>query len=94
VKEDTSRPWTPDVHSRLAKLFVDSFKAVTGAPKPVGFTQGSIETGEFAALRYDFEMVALAPSIPKAHCIGEFVDINECIVWKKVIFDVLTKLVD
>jgi hypothetical protein len=94
MKESTNGPWTANVHSRLAKLFVESFKAATGVPKPVGFTHGSIEPGEFVVLGYDFEMVAPAPSVPKAHVIGEFADIDECIVWRKVIFDVLPKFVD
>jgi hypothetical protein len=38
----TAKSLQRDVHSRLAKLFVESFKAATGVPKLVGFTQGSI----------------------------------------------------
>jgi hypothetical protein len=67
---------------------------VTEVPKPVGLRQGSIETGEFAALRYDFEMVTQALSVPKARGIAEFVDIDTGIMWRKVVFDALPKFVD
>lgn len=88
----SGNPWTPNVSSRLAGLFENSFEKVTGERKKFGITQVTIEPPEFLALGYEIDMVALSPSVPKAHAIGEYFDIREAIIWRNVVFDVLSKL--
>jgi hypothetical protein len=80
------------VGSRLAGLFADAFEQLTGERTKFGITQVTIEPPEFLALGYDIDMVALSPSVPKAHTIGEYFDIGEAITWRNVVFDVLSKL--
>jgi dipeptidase D len=92
-KRHAGAPWPPKLNSGLARLVKDSFEAITGVRKQLGFTQVTIEPSEFLALGYDMDMVSVCPSVPKAHTIGEFVDIDECVVWRKVILDVLPKLI-
>jgi dipeptidase D len=89
---DSGAPWTPNLSSRLAKLFADSFEQITGERKKLGITQVTIEPPEFLRLGYVIDMVAVSQSVPKAHNIGEYFDINEAITWRNVVFDVLSKL--
>ena len=50
---------------------------------------------DFINLGYDdADIVAICTNIPLAHCIGEYIDINESIVYKDIIIKALEKLVD
>jgi dipeptidase D len=85
-------PWVPNVHSRLARLMVETYEEVHGVRKSLGLLPCTIETAAFVQLGYDAEMVAVSPSVPMAHRIGEFVDLEECLAWKEVIVRLLGKL--
>jgi dipeptidase D len=85
-------PWVPNVHSRLARLMVETYEEIHGVKKALGLLPCTIETAAFVQLGYDAEMVAISPSVPMAHHIGEFVDLAECVAWKSVILRLLGKL--
>jgi dipeptidase D len=85
-------PWAPNENSPFANLVQNSFEAVTGQRKPFGLIPATVEVGQFLALGYDVDAVGICPSVPKAHCVGEYVSIDEIIEWREVIFHVLPKV--
>lgn len=85
-------PWTPDVTSKLAAMMAESFKEVNGIEKPLGLVQVTIEPAEFTKLGYTADMISICPSIPKAHTVGEYVDLGECARWRNAIYHTLAKL--
>jgi dipeptidase D len=87
-------PWVPNVESRLAAMMVESYERVNGVKKGIGLLPSTIETSAFVKLGYEEEMVAICPSVPLAHRIGEFVDLEECLAWRDAAFDLLARLVD
>ena len=47
----------------------------------------------FLSLGYlDADIVAICSNIPLAHCIGEYLDINESIIYRNIIMKTLEKL--
>ena len=85
-------PWTPNLDSVLAKLMSESFEAVTGVKKPLGLVQVTIEPAEFTEIGYEADMISVCPSIPKAHTIGEFVNVTETRQWRDAIYHLLKRL--
>ena len=60
-----------------------------------GLIQVTIECPVFLQLGYtDADIVSVCPSIPLAHCIGEYMDVNEAIRFKNIIIKTLGKLTE
>lgn len=87
-------PWAPNLDSVLAKRMAESFEAVNGIKKPFGLVQVTIEPAEFTKLGYEADMISICPSIPKAHTIGEFMNLTEARQWRDAIYDLLKRLID
>ena len=73
-------------------MMVDAASEVFGKQMKKGLIQVTIEPAEFQWLGYDGEMVSVCPSIPLAHCIGEWMGIEEAMKWREIILKVIAKL--
>ena len=90
-----ARPWPAKPNSKLAEIMGEVAKNNYGLNLEQGVTQVTIECPIFINLGYDdADIVAICTNIPLAHCIGEYIDINESIVYKDIIIKALEKLVD
>ena len=85
-------PWSPR-ESKVAKIVQETAKGIIG-DMPLGILQVTVEPAEFLFLGYDADMVSICPSLPKAHCIGEWMDIDEANRWRDVILKVLPQLTE
>ncbi|OHT12229.1 Clan MH, family M20, peptidase T-like metallopeptidase [Tritrichomonas foetus] len=85
--------WEPKTKSNFAKIVQNVYKEKTGNDIQLGLLQVGVEPSMFNHLGYtDTEKVAICPSIPLAHAVGEWMDIEEAIKWRDVIHLTLTKL--
>jgi len=92
---DAGTPWEPKLGSELASKMIKSFENQNSILLEEGLLHVTIEPAQFKQLGYtDAEMIAVCPSIPKAHCIGEFMDINEAIRWRNAIIHLLSQVSD
>ena len=90
-----ARPWPAKPKSKLAEIMGEIAKNNYGLNLEQGVTQVTIECLVFINLGYDdADIVAICTNIPLAHCIGEYIDINESIIYKDIIIKTLEKLID
>ena len=90
-----SRPWPPNEKSVLAKIIGDIAKENYNLDLKPGLVQVTIECPIFLSLGYDdADIVSMCSSIPLAHCIGEYLDIHESIIFRDIIIKSLGKLTE
>ena len=87
-----ARPWPFKPGSKLAKIMSEIAKTNYNLNLEQGLTQVTIECPTFLTLGYDADIVAICSNIPLAHCIGEYLDINESIIYRDIIIKTLEKL--
>ena len=88
-----SRPWPPKENSELAKIMGNIAKEDYNLDLKPGLVQVTIECPVFLSLGYDdADIVSICSSIPLAHCIGEYLDIHESIIYRNIIIKTLGKL--
>ena len=88
-----SRPWPPKEKLVLAKIIGDIAKENYNLDLKPGLVQVTIECPIFLSLGYDdADIVSMCSSIPLAHCIGEYLDIHESIIFRDIIIKSLGKL--
>ena len=87
-------PWEANINSKLAKLMTQTFEELHHQKKEISALSVNIEPPELLELGYDIDMISICPSIPKAHMIGEFIDVNETIQWKEAVYKLFQKIVD
>ena len=86
-------PWEPNINSKLAKMMVETFEETCGQKVGISLLHVTIEPPQLQELGYvDADMIAICPSIPKAHSIGEFIDVDEAIRWRNAVHKLLTKI--
>ena len=88
------RPWPAKPNSKLAHIMGEIAKNNYNLDLKPGLTQVTIECPVFLTLGYEADIVAICSNIPLAHCIGEYLDINESIIYRDIIIKTLEKLVD
>lgn len=91
-KQLAGHPWSPR-ESKLAKLVQQTAKPIIG-DIPLGILPVTIEPAEFLFLGYDSDMISICPSLPRAHCIGEWMDIDEANRWRDIVVKVLPQLTE
>ena len=89
-----ARPWPAKQNSKLAGIMGEIAKKNYNLNLEPGLTQVTIECPVFLTLGYDADIVAICSNIPLAHCIGEYLDINESIIYRDIIIKTLEKLID
>ena len=89
-----SRPWPAKKNSKLAEIMGEIAKKNYNLNLEPGLTQVTIECPVFLNLGYNADIVAICSDIPLAHCIGEYIDINESIIYRDIIIKTLEKLID
>lgn len=88
-------PWEPNINSKLAKMMVETFCETCGQKIGISLLHVTIEPPQLQELGYvDADMISICPSIPKAHSIGEFIDVDEAIRWRNSVYKLLTKITD
>jgi dipeptidase D len=88
-----SRPWPAKEKSELAELMRKIAKENYNLDLEPGLTQVTIECPVFLTLGYlDTDIVSICSSIPLAHCIGEYLDIKESIIYRDIILKTLGQL--
>jgi len=88
-----SRPWPPKEKSELAKIMGDIAKENYNLDLKPGLVQVTIECPIFLSLGYDdADIVSICSSVPLAHCIGEYLDIHESIIYRDIVIKTLGKL--
>lgn len=88
-------PWEPNVNSKLAKLMVETFEETCGKKVGISLLHVTIEPPQLQELGYvDTDMISICPSIPKAHSIGEFIDVDEAIRWRNATYKLLSKITE
>ena len=88
-----SRPWPPNEKSKLAETMGNIAKENYNLDLKPGLVQVTIECPIFLSLGYnDADIVSICSSIPLAHCIGEYLDIHESIIYRDIIIKTLGKL--
>ena len=87
-----ARPWPFKPGSKLAPIMTEIAKNKYNLNLEQGLTQVTIECPAFISLGYDADIVAICSNIPLAHCIGEYLDINESIIYRDIILKSLEKL--
>ena len=88
-----SRPWPPKEKSELAEIMGKIAKDHYNLNLEPGLMQATIECPIFLSLGYDdADLVSICSSIPLAHCIGEYLDIHESIIYRDIIIKTLEKL--
>jgi hypothetical protein len=88
-----ARPWPAKSESKLAEIIAEIAKKNYNLNLEPGLTQVTIECPIFLSLGYlDVDIVAICSNIPLAHCIGEYLDINESIIYRNIIMKTLEKL--
>ena len=88
-----ARPWPAKSESKLAEIIAEIAKKNYNLNLEPGLTQVTIECPNFLSLGYlDADIVAICSNIPLAHCIGEYLDINESIIYRNIIMKTLEKL--
>ena len=87
-----ARPWPFKPGSKLAQIMSEIAKKNYNLNLEQGLTQVTIECPTFLTLGYDADIVAICSNIPLAHCIGEYLDINESIIYRDIIIKTLEKL--
>ena len=88
------RPWPAKTNSKLANIMSDIAKKNYNLNLEQGLNQVTIECPVFLSLGYDADIVSICSNIPLAHCIGEYLDINESIIYRDIIIKTLEKLID
>ena len=89
-----ARPWPFKPGSKLAPIMTEIAKNKYNLNLEQGLTQVTIECPAFISLGYDADIVAICSNIPLAHCIGEYLDINESIIYRDIILKSLEKLTE
>lgn len=88
-------PWEPNINSKLAKMMVETFEETCGEKIGISLLHVTIEPPQLQELGYvDADMISVCPSIPKAHSIGEFIDVEETIRWRNAVYKLLTKITE
>ena len=88
-----SRPWPAKEKSELAELMRKIAKENYNLDLEPGLTQVTIECPVFLTLGYvDTDIVSICSSIPLAHCIGEYLDIKESMIYRDIILKTLGQL--
>ena len=87
-----TRPWPIKQGSKLAEIMSEVAKKNHNLNLELGLTQITIECPIFLNLGYDADIVSICSNIPLAHCIGEYLDIHESIIYKDIIIKTLEKL--
>ena len=87
-----TRPWPVKQGSKLAEIMSEVAKKNHNLNLEPGLAQITIECPIFLGLGYDADIVAICSNIPLAHCIGEYLDIHESIIYKDIIIKTLEKL--
>ena len=89
-----ARPWPPKEESKLAEIIGKIAKTHHNLDLELGILQVTIECPIFLSLGYDdIDIVSICSSIPLAHCIGEYLDIHESIIYRDIIIKTLENLV-
>ena len=88
------RPWPVNPNSKLAEIMINVAKTNYNLNLEKGLNQVTIECPIFLSLGYDADIVSICSNIPLAHCIGEYLDINESIIYRDIIIKTLEKLID
>ena len=89
-----ARPWPAKQNSKLARIMGEIAKNNYNLNLEPGLTQVTIECPVFLTLGYDSDIVSICSNIPLAHCIAEYLDINESMIYRDIIIKTLEKLVD
>ena len=89
-----ARPWPYKPGSKLAPIMTEIAKTYYNLNLEQGLTQVTIECPSFISLGYDADIVSICSNIPLAHCIGEYLDINESIIYRDIILKSLEKLTE
>ena len=89
-----ARPWPFKPGSKLAPIMTEIAKTKYNLNLEQGLTQVTIECPTFISLGYDADIVSICSNIPLAHCIGEYLDINESIIYRDIILKSLEKLTE
>ena len=89
-----ARPWPYKPGSKLAPIMTEIAKTYYNLNLEQGLTQVTIECPSFISLGYDADIVSICSNIPLAHCIGEYLDINESIIYRDIILKSLEKMTD
>ena len=89
-----SRPWPAKENSKLATIMSEIAKKHHNLNLEPGLTQVTIECPVFLTLGYEADIVSFCSNIPLAHCIGEYLDINESIIYRDIIIKAMEKLID
>ena len=89
-----ARPWPAKTNSKLANIMSDVAKKNYNLNLEQGLNQVTIECPVFLSLGYDADIVSICSNIPLAHCIGEYLDINESIIYRDIIIKTMEKLID
>ncbi|KAH0792543.1 aminoacyl-histidine dipeptidase [Histomonas meleagridis] len=92
IYKRASVAWPPDDNNKLAKMMQDAYSEENGVRKEIGLLHVTIEPPEFNVLGYDAEMISVCPSIPMAHCIGEWMDVEEAMKWRNAVCRLLSKI--
>ena len=88
-----SRPWPPKENSKLAEIMGNIAKENYNLDLKPGLVQVTIECPIFLSLGYDdADIVSICSNVPLAHCIGEYLDIHESIIYRDIIIKTLEKL--
>jgi dipeptidase D len=88
-----SRPWPAKQSSKLADTIKKVAKDEYNLELEYGLTQVTIECPIFLNLGYnDADIVSFCSNIPLAHCVGEFLDINESIRYRNIIYKTIENL--
>ena len=88
------RPWPVNPNSKLAEIMINVAKTNYNLNLEKGLNQVTIECPIFLSLGYEADIVSICSNIPMAHCIGEYLDINESIIYRDIIIKTLEKLID
>ena len=90
-----SRPWPPKENSKLAEIIEEIAKKEYNLDLKPGLAQVTIECPIFLSLGYDdADIISICSNIPLAHCIGEYLDIHESIIFRNIIIKTLEKLTE
>lgn len=90
-----SSPWPTNENSELAKIMGKIEKEEYNLDLVPGLAQVTIESPIFLSLGYnDADIAAICSNILLAHCIGEYLDIHESIIYiyRDIVIKTLGKL--
>lgn len=93
IEQGSKEPaWTVNPGSRLAPLYGEAFKKVTGKEARMEAIHGGLETGRFYHLNPNADIISVGPNTHHIHSADESVELDSVAAWIRILAETLSSI--